>query len=757
LKKKTLFLFFLSILFGFFILDKIYPPNLNRFNQTSYLLLDENNEIVSTLISEDGFYRFPVQIEDVSKSYLNMLIAFEDKRFYYHPGIDPIAMCRALWQFGQKGKVVSGGSTLTLQVVRLLEPRKRTFKNKLLECFRALQLEYHFSKKDILRFYLTLAPYGSNIEGVRAASLAYFGKEPKALTVSEAAFLIAIPQKPSIIKFKRSELNLELATKHRDKVIERMEKTNDLSQLEIKEAKEDKIPVKRFPYPRYAQHIAYYYKYHLDEEDISNVNLPKAHLSKENLLKHKKSLYTSLNLPIQIQLESYLKNECQFLEPTQTIAAIIVNNETQEVKAYVGSADFYDEKRFGQIDMVRAIRSPGSLLKPFIYATAFDEGIIHPDTLIQDIPTRFGQYAPSNLKDIFHGTVSIREALQQSLNIPAIAILDTLGPARFCAHLKSFGVTLKFEHDNVNPSLPIGLGGVGMRLWDLVNLYTALANEGKFQPIKIEKHSPIYHKDKKNQNKITEEDKLYQNMLTSRDAALEITRILEEAPAPEGFVDGRAVLRPAIAFKTGTSYGYRDAFAIGYTRDFTVGVWVGKPDGTPSLNQLGRTHALPILFRIFHLLPKQPNQEQKRLSGLSGSKSKGENSSTTEKSMLSLKTKELPYALREFIKRQKSEYKSGNQKENPLKLFFPTEGSVIQLEVLKTISDNERKLLSFQSIPISFSGGKPPYYLFENGQPHPKPYHSREIPWKPEKPGFYELTLVDSEGHAQSVNIELKQ
>lgn len=733
LRKKSFLWGFLALIFisfGLGLLDYLYPLNLTRFNYRSQVVLDEKDQLLSTLLSTDGYWRLPVQLQEVSPHYRRMLLTFEDKRYYYHPGVDPVAFIRALRQWKNSGRVVSGGSTLTMQVVRLLEPRPRTLINKLKECARALQLEYHFTKKKILEMYLTLAPYGGNIEGIRAASLCYFGKEPLHLTVAESALLIAIPQKPNLF---RPDTNPIQAKLHRDKVILRMKEKGLLSNKEATEALEDALPSQKRLFPRHALHLAYA----VSSPKVKTTQNLKKYIFKNNVLQENiqdKIIYHStLDLFYQKHLEEFLLKEVQFLEANQTISAVIVDNRTHQIKAYVGSADFFNENRAGQVDMIRAIRSPGSTLKPFIYALAFDDGLIHPDTIIHDIPTAFGQYAPNNLKDIFHGTVTIRDALQQSLNVPAVALLDKLGPGRFSAHLGNLGVKLKFENENVNPSLPLALGGVGMSLYDLMSLYTALANQGQYRPLLIEKtefeneqHNEMWVKMKNNSQDKNQNLKILMTPKTSS----YITKILEEAPAPEGFVDGRAIARTSIAFKTGTSYGYRDAWAIGYTQDYTVGVWVGKPNGTPSLNQLGRTHALPILFKVFNLLPD------------SGKVTEG--SPSTKKQALSA-------VLKEFKTSDSAKGHLAND-QKMLKMLFPKNGIVVNLEKIENTAKTE-----WRSIPLNWIGGQGPFYVFENGYPLPDAIANREIRWQPKKAGFVELTVLDSMGQSATVNIEVKE
>lgn len=671
-------------------LDIIFPVNLERYEQKSSIVLDKNNELLSVLLTNDGYWRMPITILDVDPLFIKMLIAYEDKRFYSHWGVDPFAMIRALLQRIQTGRIISGGSTLTLQTVRLLEPRNRTLFNKFIEILRAFQLEAHYTKEEILNIYLTLAPYGGNLEGIRAASLSYLNKEPKQLTAAEAALLVALPQKPSRL---RPDYYPEPALKNRNKIIKRMEKIetenisdnnkinrekiNILDKIKIKEALEDKIPKVKYPFPFLAPHLAFSFRM-------------------------TKTTTTTIDKSLQKQLERLLKQQVQFLEPAQTISALVVENKTRKIIAYVGSADFFSEAKFGQVDIIKSYRSPGSTLKPFMYAIGFDQGLIHPETFIQDVPTLFSDYAPKNFKDIFHGTVTIREALQQSLNIPAVLVLERIGPHVFISELRKLGVNLKFSDKTVKPSLSVALGGVGINLYDLVSLYVALANQGEYAPLQLVEN-------KKNMDPRLRGDDGVVSFISS-ESANAVTCILEGVAPPEGLVDWRASTHSAIAYKTGTSYGFRDAYAIGYTPDYTVGVWVGRPDGTPVPDKTGRTEAAPLLFKIFNCLPQKSN------SGLIANINKPPENLVTFK--------------------PKGPTKNNN--EVPFQILFPKEGMQIEME-------------SMDSIKISLSGGKPPFYCLLNGRPMDEVFSKRIISWIPKTPGFWELTFIDSEGQSDSV------
>lgn len=695
------------------LLDLSLPPNLVRFQTVSTLIYDKDGELLSVALSKDEYWRIKASLKQIDPSFIKMLIHYEDKRFYYHPGIDPFAICRALIQWCKAGRVISGGSTITLQTVRLLEPRKRNVRSKIIECLRAIQLEAHYSKNEILEMYLSLAPYGGNVEGINAASLRYFGKLPHQLRVSEAALLVVMPQLPNHL---RSELYPERATRFRNKVISRLTVKGVLSEQQAREAKEETVPFKIISFPRHALHIL----------NIAVANKETAY-------------YTFLDKLLQVQVEHLLKSELPFLEPTQTIAIMIVENKTHMIRAYVGNADFFDENRHGQVNMIEHIRSPGSTLKPFIYGMGFDDGIIHPETILDDIPTSYGEYAPSNFKDIFHGEVTVREALQHSLNIPAITVLDKIKPGRFMAHLQNCGIKMHFKSATTKASLPIALGGVGITLRDLVSLYVSLGNEGTFIPINLgtgSQHGTGLQHSTHNTNSL---------QLLSPYATWHINHILEGTAAPEGFVNGDITEGPVIAYKTGTSYGFRDAWAIGYTKDYTIGVWVGKPDGTPSTNQTGRQNAAPLVFKLMRFLPNPTV----RLTA-----------NAPPSHPLSLSTKLLPLSLRKF------EFKAALNKI-PGKSFyiqFPKDGMIIHAakdeNVKKDVSVKENENCpNFEKITplkILFKGGVPPYFLFCNGEIVEQNVSTQRISWQPTTLGFHELTLVDSSGSAETITVELQ-
>ena len=409
----------------------------------------------------DGRWRLPVEAKaNVDPTYLKLLFAYEDQRFYAHDGIDPLALGRAAVQLSTRGHIVSGGSTISMQLARLMEPRRqRSLYAKLHQIVRAIELERTLSKDEILNLYLALAPYGGNLEGIRAASIAYLGKEPKRLSLAEAALLVALPQSPETRRLDRYP---EAARIARDRVLDRMVEEHVVSVDDARQAKAVPVPKLRKPMPILAPHAS--------DTALSTV-------------KDTPLIKLTLDANLQKVLEPLARDRAIALGPNISVGIIVVDNESGDVLARVGSADYFDESRAGQVDMTRAIRSPGSTLKPFIYGLAFEDGFVHPDSLIDDRPVRFGSYAPENFDMTFQGTVPVKKALQLSLNVPAIVLLDRVGASRLASRLRQAGGNLVLPKDEA-PGLAMGLGGVGVTLQDLAQLYTGFARLGTTRPLR---------------------------------------------------------------------------------------------------------------------------------------------------------------------------------------------------------------------------------------------------------------------------------
>jgi len=542
-------------------LDRIFPPPPpGRDAPYALLVVARDGTPLRAFPDQQHVWRHPVVLEQVSPLYLEALVAFEDKTFWWHPGVNPWALARAAWQWTWSGKVVSGGSTLTMQVARILEPISRTPAGKLRQILRALQLEWRHSKREILALYLNYAPMGGVLEGVEAASRAYLGKPARRLSHSEAALLAVLPQAPSLLRPDRHPNQARAA---RDKVLRRM--AGKWGEAVVADAVRE---------PAFAQ---------TPREPLL------APLLAERLRRDaggRTLIETTLDAGIQSTVELLLADRSGALPPRVSLATIVVDNETLEVLGYAGSADFTDENRFSHVDMVRASRSPGSTLKPFLYAFALDEGLIHSESLLADVPQSFSGYQPGNFQQNFHGPVSVSEALVKSLNVPAVEVLDHLGPSRFVAQLRRGGLPLEFPR-GAAPNLSVILGGVAVTLEDLTGAYTAFARQGLAGKPRFTPDAP-----------------LVERRMMSAGAAFIVRDILESGGPVGRAVEAGAGIARGIAWKTGTSFGFRDAWAIGVSDRYTVGVWVGRPDGTPNPGFFGANAAAPLLVDIFSVLPQ---------------------------------------------------------------------------------------------------------------------------------------------------------
>ncbi len=666
------------------VLEAILPPSLDRARQTSVLVLDAQDRMLRAFTTSPGVWRLPAQLADVDPLYVRMLLAYEDQRFTTHSGVDPLATVRALGQWLSYGRVVSGASTLTMQAARLLEPHPRNLSGKLGEMWRALQLERRHTKDEILSFYLTLAPYGGNLEGVRAAALAWFGKEPTRLTSAEAALLVVLPQAPSRLRPDRYP---ERARAARDKVLLRMGQLGVLSEQQITEARQEPLPVRRHLLPFLAPHLA-----------------ERLHRARPTAV----MLHTFIERSWQQTLETLARQQQSVLEQDSSVAILVVANRDRRVLAYIGASDFHDSRRAGQVDMVRAIRSPGSTLKPLIYGLGFDDLLIHPETLIEDVPTRFGDYSPTNFRNTYVGQLTVREALQQSLNIPAVAVLEQVGPARVAARLREVGLPLHWSKAHPQPGLPLVLGGVGTTLEVLVTLYVGFANGGGIAPLRFSTADP---------------EGSSQPLLTAK-ACWYLSDILRNAPVPQNVVGSANAVRPRlIAYKTGTSYGFRDAWALGFDADYTVGIWVGRPDGSPSPGYYGRNTAAPLLFRVFDLLPEPTGRAVPPPDGV-----------------LRVQRDQLPERLRYFHTRPALE----TVHAPPLTLTFPVAGSTVELPEREGV---------LAELPLSAKGGIKPLRWLVNGQPLTAVPWRREAFWQPDGAGFARITVLDQAGQTASAEV----
>jgi penicillin-binding protein 1C len=644
----------------------------------STLVLDREGRLLRPYATVEGRWRLPATVGDVDPRFFALLYAYEDKRFRSHIGVDPAAMVRAAGQFVWNGRVVSGASTLTMQVARLIEPRQeRTLLAKLRQVVRAIELERALGKDEILNLYLSLAPYGGNLEGIRAAALGYFGKEPRQLSLSEAALLVALPQSPEA---RRPDRAAALARRARDRVLDRAAAAGLLPADEITQAKAEPVPAARLAMPALAPHAA--------DQAIAAFPERKRHR-------------LTIDANLQRSLEELARERARTLGPEMSVAVVAIDNASGAVLARVASSDYFDDARAGQVDMTQALRSPGSTLKPFIYGLGFEDGLIHPETLVDDRPIRYGTYAPENFDQTFQGTVTVRKALQLSLNVPAVAVLDAVRPNRLTTRLAQAGAPLALPKGEA-PGLAMGLGGVGVRLADLTRLYAGVARLGTVLPL-IERQG----------------EAAAPQRLLDPVAAWYVGNVLLGSPPPANAAGGR------IAYKTGTSYGYRDAWSVGFDGRLTIGVWVGRPDGAPVPGMIGRTAAAPILFDAFARIGRPPAPL-----------------AAAPKGAIFAATNRLPPPLQRF--------RPGGlpgETAEPLRILFPPNGSRLELTAIGTKPE---------SVAVKVQGGVGALSVLVNGVPVGAAAGRRTLFFAPDGPGFVRLTVTDARGAADSVVVRLQ-
>ena len=582
-------------LFLFFIISKIFFPlpmySLNPIPST--IILDRNGRILRVFTAPDGMWRIPANINDVSPNLRMALINYEDRWFKYHLGINPISLIRAGITNLKAGKIVCGGSTITMQVARMMEPKPRTIKSKIIEMIRAIQLELSYSKDEILSFYFNMAPYGSNIVGSSSASYLYFNKDQKDLSLGESALLAVIPNSPTILRPDagvRDEKGELLIKKARDKVLERLLKNKKITQQQFNEAISEPIPTKRYPFPFFAPQLTWKLK-----EMYPDVN----------------KIVSTLDRDIQILSRNILRKHLDKLKKNDITngAIVVMDTKTRDVLAMLGSADFFDERSSGQVNGAMAPRSPGSALKPFVYALALDRGIISVESIMSDVPVDYSGYRPENYDEKFRGAVTMREALIHSLNVPAVNLSAKLGEDGIYEFLTEAGISTLTKPEE-HYGLSLILGGCDVTLLDMTNLYSGLANMGNFGPYKLLlESSAIGSKTLKRKEPVpSHQDKTISRRLLREGTAYIITELLSEVERPDLPTCWESAINlPKVAWKTGTSYGHKDAWSIGYSPKYTIGVWVGNFDGTGSPAIVGAETAGPILFDLFNAIAGMDN------------------------------------------------------------------------------------------------------------------------------------------------------
>lgn len=552
--RNALLLFFLS----FVLCDALFPLKINLLYST--LVLSEEGHPLAAYLSSDDKWRLYLEEDEVSDAISEAFLLKEDRYFYFHPGFNPIAIIRASIQNIGRGKHVSGASTITMQLVRLIKPRERTYLNKAIEIWEAMQLEWHYSKDEILRMYLNLVPYGGNIEGIKSASYLYFQCLPNQLSPAQIATLAVVPNRPNTWKLRPNNAELRDA---RNRWLTYFYEANWMDLSSYESALDEPLSIERKSWEQVAPHLC-------------------------------RRLYSQYQTPIihsHIRYSAQRKTEAlvkQYIERLKTMritnaAVIVIENESRKVIAYAGSADYGDKENDGEVDGILAIRSPGSTLKPFVYGLSMEKGVLNPKSILYDVPSNYAGYTPENYDLHFQGALTAQSALAKSLNIPAVSVLQQYGVPLFIQKMGEIDFR-QIKSDQKRLGLSLVLGGCGVRLESLTNGYATLANQGSYRPLRY----------------VQSDSTLLQFEWIKPEAAFMVSEILSGLTRPDlpsNWQMGKSV--PRIAWKTGTSYGRRDAWSIGYNDEYTIGVWIGNFDneGVPGLN--GAEMATPLLFQLF--------------------------------------------------------------------------------------------------------------------------------------------------------------
>lgn len=559
---KFFILFVFVLLFNVF--DLIFPVHTNRDYST--IIEAEDGTVLYSFLTNDDKWRMYTKLDEITPTVQKAFINKEDRWFYWHLGINPVSVARAFFNNTIKHKRTSGASTITMQVARMLEPKERTVFSKLKEMFRALQLEWNFNKKEILQLYLNLVPYGGNIEGVKSAAFIYFGKSPAQLSLAEVTTLTIIPNRPTTLTLGKKNAYIQ---QERNRWLKKFKQHHVFKNEDIQDALEEPLIAFRRSPPKLAPHFCW--------------RMKKLYPTKPIIESH-------LNYNMQLEVEEIVQNYSKVLQfkEIKNAAVYIIDNQKHTVVTYVGSPDFYSIATQGQVDGVKAVRSPGSTLKPVIYGIAFDKGIYTPRSVISDVPIDFDGYTPENYDEHFHGQVAISDALAQSLNIPAVKTLNDIEVKSLTNILDKLNFK-QIQKDKDKLGLSTALGGCGVSLEELVGMYSVFANSGNY-------FVPTYSKEY-----ITKKG----TEILSPQANYMVAQILTTLRRSDLPNRAESVINmPKIAWKTGTSYGRRDAWSIGFNNNYTVGVWCGNFDGkgVPELN--GADIATPLLLQIFNSINK---------------------------------------------------------------------------------------------------------------------------------------------------------
>ena len=569
LKHQNKFLIFFICIILFSSIDNLFPVHTNRAYST--IIEAEDGTVLSSFLTNDDKWRMYTKLEEITPTVQKAFIQKEDRWFYWHFGVNPFSIARALFNNISHHRRTSGASTITMQVARMLAPKERTVSSKIKEIFCALQLEWNYSKKEILQLYLNLVPYSGNVEGVKSAAYLYFGKSPAQLSLAEVTTLAIIPNRPtSLVLGKKNEY----IKSERNRWLKIFKQSNSFSEEEIEDALDEPLLAYRRTPPMYAPHFS------------SRIKRKHPFLP---------IIATHINFNMQLEVEEIVRNYAKVLtfKNINNAAVFIIDNKTHNVVTYIGSPDFYSIATQGQVDGVNALRSPGSTLKPLIYGIAFDKGIYTPRSVITDVPVNFDGYSPENYDEQFHGQVALADALAQSLNIPAVKILNDIGTKTAIETLDKLNFKT-IQKDKNKLGLSLALGGCGVTLEELTGMYAIFANNGVY-------YTPNFIKENTTQN---------HTPILSPQANYTVAQILTQLRRSDLPNNAESVINiPKIAWKTGTSYGRRDAWSIGFNNNYTVGVWCGNFDGkgVPELN--GADIATPLLLQIFNTINKNTDKD----------------------------------------------------------------------------------------------------------------------------------------------------
>ena len=565
---KRYFITFLKrlgiVIIGLFLLFLLLNQTLPLPDKIEYstLITDNKGELINAYLTSDDKWRMKTELEEISPLLRKTIIAKEDKYFYFHPGINPFAIARAFFKNLFRMKRTSGASTITMQVARALQPGRRNVWNKIRESFRAFQLEWKYDKDEILQLYLNLVPYGGNIEGVKAAAFLYFKKNPDHLSLAEITALSIIPNRPSSLVIGK---NNDHIVAERNRWLQKMADDKVFTKKEIEDALSEPLTAERGLVPHYIPHLSY------------KLRKQGSHLIK-----------TTIHLNTQLKTEKIVEDyiRAQRLRNIKNAAVVIIDNKTNKVITYLGSSNFNDTTDGGQVNGANAVRQPGSTLKPLLYAMCFDEGLLSPKIILTDVAVNYEGYAPENYDKKFNGYVTAEYALEHSLNIPAVKSLKLLGHEKLIQKLSNCNFK-QVRKDQRKLGLSMILGGCGTTLEELTGLFAAFANNGIYT-------APSFLQNDSFKQRTT---------VISPAANYMINEILSKVNRPDFPLNWTATERmPKIAWKTGTSYGRRDAWSIGYNKNYTVGIWVGNFSGVGVADLSGANIATPLLFKIFNTI-----------------------------------------------------------------------------------------------------------------------------------------------------------